>query len=523
MISASKLQIDTTASALDMAQAMFGNGIAIVDASYTGAGRASGLYSGGDETAAQLTPSDSGVILSTGRADSVTNASGDANVRSNTSTSNRTSGDSDLDDLAGVRTYDAAVFEADFIPQGETLTMQVVFSSEEYLEYVGSGFNDAVGIWVNGQQAELTVGTGDITINNINDESNQNLYVDNPSASEVANTEMDGFTLTLTLKAPVQAGSVNSIKIGIADGGDRYFDSNLLIAGDSIQTALVAGDDSTEIAGTGTETLDVLANDSSSGGGSLTITHINGTAVNAGSTVVLSSGETVTLNADGSFDITSDGDEGSSVFSYSVADEDGNTDTAFVTVTTTPCFVAGTLIDTDIGPRRVEHLRPGDQVWTLDRGFQPLRWIGTTTRHAIGTDAPVEFSQNTLGTHERVLFSPNHRVLLRSPLAELYFAASETLVRAADLVNGTTVRRVTDGGPVCYVHLLFDQHEIVLSNGMLSESYHPGVLTLNGYDAAVQAEVLSLFPDLKEMSELDYGPTARRVLRRFEAELCLAG
>ncbi|MEY8840424.1 choice-of-anchor L domain-containing protein, partial [Cribrihabitans sp. XS_ASV171] len=249
MPSAQDLPIDTSASAEAMAAEMFGTGIDIVSASYTGAAAASGIYTDGDAVAPGITPSDSGVILSTGRAGDITNASGDANASSGTSTRFGRAGDSDLDEIAGARTYDAAVFEAEFVPEGSTLTMQVVFSSEEYLEYVGSGFNDAVGVWVNGEKAELTVGDGDITINNINDESNSNLYNDNPASAEAYNTEMDGFTVTLTLKAPVTPGAVNTIKIGIADGGDGHYDSNLLIAGDSVQTALIAQDDSVEITG----------------------------------------------------------------------------------------------------------------------------------------------------------------------------------------------------------------------------------------------------------------------------------
>ena len=234
MATASELPIDTAVSAMDMADAMFGTGITVTDAGYQGAGHASGLYSQGDSTAPGVTPSDSGVILSTGRASDITNASGDANTSSGTSTANFTSGDAGLSAISGQATFDAAVFEAEFVPEGSTLTMQVVFSSEEYLEYVGSGFNDAVGVWVNGVQAELTVGSGDITINNINDESNSNLYLDNPASGETYNTEMDGLTVTLTLKAPVIPGEANSIRIGIADGGDRIYDSNLLIAGNSV-------------------------------------------------------------------------------------------------------------------------------------------------------------------------------------------------------------------------------------------------------------------------------------------------
>ena len=71
-----------------------------------------------------------------------------------------------------------------------------------------------MGLWVNGQKAHLTVGDGDISINNINPKSNGNLYVDN--AKDQFNTKMDGFTVTLTLKAPVKAGS---IKAGDDQGG----------------------------------------------------------------------------------------------------------------------------------------------------------------------------------------------------------------------------------------------------------------------------------------------------------------
>jgi hypothetical protein len=93
---ASKLPINTSATANDMAEAMFGNGITIVSASYTGAAGASGIYSNGDATAPDLTPSDSGVIFSTGNATDITNSSGDVNTSDRTSTSHGTSGDNEL-------------------------------------------------------------------------------------------------------------------------------------------------------------------------------------------------------------------------------------------------------------------------------------------------------------------------------------------------------------------------------------------------------------------------------------------
>ncbi|MGR3679004.1 MAG: choice-of-anchor L domain-containing protein [Paracoccaceae bacterium] len=525
MAMASKLQVDTKASANDMAETIFGSGVKIITASYSGAGRASGTFENGDEVAPDITPSDTGVILSTGRATAVTNSNGDANSKSNTTTKNHTKGDDDLEQMAGVKTYDAAVFESTFVPQGSTLTMQVTFSSEEYLEYVGSGFNDAVGIWVNGAPAKLTVGDGDITINNINDEENENLYIDNPADDEVANTEMDGFTVKLTLKATVTPGQENTIKIAIADGGDSSYDSNLLIAGDSIQTALIAQDNSLELSGEAPSTLDVLANDVSVVSNSLTITHINGQPVSAGDSVTLSSGETVTLNADGTFEVTSDGDDGTSVFSYTVQDGHENTDTAFVTVTTTPqvaCFVAGTLIETASGPLPIEQLVLGQLIQTRDNGFQPLRWIGRTLHRATGKCAPVLVEQNALGTHGQIFFSSNHRVLIQSHRAQLFYGADEVLVKIANLINGTTVRVRDDGSETPYFHLLFDHHEIVTGNGLQSESYHPGADNCMGFDTETRNDFLDILPGLSWASTIKAKPTARPVLRTYETQLLFA-
>lgn len=513
---ASELTINTSATAMQMADEMFGNGVTIIGASYTGATSASGIYSDGDATAAMLTPSDTGVILSTGAATSITNSFGDPNISGRTSTQHGTAGDSDLSSVAGTATYDAAVFEATFTPVGETLTMQFTFSSEEYLEYVNGGFNDALGVWVNGVKAELRIGDGDVAIDNINDGVNENLYIDNPRNGEVENTEMDGFTVTLTLKASVNPGEVNTIKIGIADAGDAKYDSNLLIAGDSVQTALIAGDDEVQLYNISPKTVDLLANDASTESPTMTITHINGQAVVAGSTITLNTGETLLLNGDGTVTITGDGDEGKTSFSYTVEDGVGNTDTGFVTLGTVPCFVSGTMIDTPMGPISIEDLEAGDLVNTRDSGAQPLRWIGFSERRAIGQDAPIVFEAGTMGDHGRTEVSPNHRVLMQSAMATLMFGEDEVLAKAKDLVNDKTIYRREDGKPVTYVHLLFDQHEIVSGNGMESESYHPGDQTLDSFDSGTRDEILRLMPTMDAMMGYGYGPTARLSLRAYE-------
>lgn len=516
MVAASELNVDTSASAVEMADAMFGSGVTVTSASFTGAGNASGIYTGGLSTGPNVMPSDTGVILSTGDARDFTNSTGEANQSGSTTSNNGTPGDADLTAIAGVPTFDAAIFEATFIPEGDTLTMQIVFSSEEYLEFVNSGFNDATAVFVNGVQAELTVGDGDITINNVNTTSNENLYIDNPQATSPFNTEMDGFTVTLSLTAPVNAGVENTIKIGIADGGDRAYDSNLLIVGDSIQTALIAEDDAVSTVPLGTETLDILANDQSSVGGTLTITQINGVPVVAGSEVVLPTGETITVNADGTITVMADEDPGTNTFTYQVTDEAGNTDTAFVTIDTVPCFAKGTMIRTMYGDMPVEDLRARDRVITRDSGTQVLRWIGQRTVEAVGAYAPVRVPARALGSHGELLLSQQHRVLVRGAPAQLYSESSEMLVSALMLAEAGLAEVVEDYGEVTYYHLLFDRHEIIWSNGLETESYFPSDTTVDAFSEETRDEILALFPELETRGDLAYGKTARRVARWYE-------
>jgi hypothetical protein len=517
-----KLAINTAATANNMAEAMFGNGIQIVSASYTGAESASGIYSGGDETASALTPSDSGVILSTGRADDVTSGGADVNTSASTTTQHNLAGDEGLSQISGQTTFDAAILEAEFIPEGSTLTMQVVFSSEEYLEYVDSGFNDAVGIWVNGVPAKLTVGTGDLTINNINDENNSNLYVDNAQDDDTHNTQMDGFTVTLTLKAPVNSGQINTIKIGIADGGDVAYDSNLLIAGQSVQTALVAEDDEVELVSGDQTTLDLLANDTTTGGSSLTITHINGQPVFMGDTITLETGEKIELGPDGIVLAGSSTEMGSSTFSYTVADEDGNSDVGFVTVDTTSgvvCFSVGTMIETPSGEVPVERLRPGDLVVTCDNGPQPVIWsgirrLGAAELQRMPHVKPIEIRSGAFGNHSALIVSPQHGLLLA-------YDGDEIMVRAKHLaeMHGGAVRVKKGCRSVAYCHLLFEQHQVIFSNGIRSESFFPGPQALKALDQEAYKELTYLFPSLSGEIERKaalqiYGDTARQFLRR---------
>ena len=158
---------------------------------------------------------------------------------------------------------------------------------------------------------------------------------------------------------------------------------------------------------------------------------------------------------------------------------------------------------------------------TQDDGAQPLRWIGHRRVAAIGDFAPIQIAANTFGRHRALLLSPLHRVLIRDSLAELLFGEREVLIAARDLVNDRSVRRI-EGGMVDYVHILFDRHQVVFSEGLATESFLPGPQTTRSFESEIVAEICTLFPEIDPQTGAGYSPAVRRTLKSYEARLLVA-
>ncbi len=183
------------------------------------------------------------------------------------------------------------------------------------------------------------------------------------------------------------------------------------------------------------------------------------------------------------------------------------------------CFTRGTLIRVPGGEVPIEALNPGDLVETLDSGPQELRWIGQRTVDGTGDFAPIRIDEATLGNSRPLLVSPQHRMLIEGWKPELVLGVPEILVPAKHLIGMAGVRQ-EQREEVDYVHILFDRHEIVFAEDAPSESFHPGSQMLD-VDRALRAEILSLFPELDEMSDEALRP-ARSVALAHEGRLLAA-
>lgn len=180
------------------------------------------------------------------------------------------------------------------------------------------------------------------------------------------------------------------------------------------------------------------------------------------------------------------------------------------------CFTPGVRIRTPDGTVKIETLDVGDLVVTKDNGPQPVRWIGKREVDARGEHAPIHFAKGAIGNRRPLLVSPQHRFLIRDWRAPLYFGQDEVLIAAKHLVNGDTIAR-SPRDTVTYLHLLFDQHEIIYAEGVTTESFHPGNYILEK-DEEIRAELEAIFPELSGGHSGEW-PTARPVLKSHAAPL----
>ncbi|WP_291275677.1 choice-of-anchor L domain-containing protein [Flavobacterium sp.] len=246
---------------------LLGSGITVTNVKFNGStANASvsrdqaGLFNGGVSTNLGI---NSGVILATGKAQVAIGPNGAGS--SSNPTANPLEGDPDLALLSGQTIRNVAILEFDFIPQGQNLSFQYVFASEEYPEYSASTYNDAFGFFLSGPGisgpysggarniALIPSSTTAITINNVNNGTinngpcnNCNYYVNNTTSGQnpfpgpgSSLIQYDGFTTVLTAAATVQCGQTYHIKLAIANVGDNGYDSAVFIQGGSFNVTPV--------------------------------------------------------------------------------------------------------------------------------------------------------------------------------------------------------------------------------------------------------------------------------------------
>lgn len=178
------------------------------------------------------------------------------------------------------------------------------------------------------------------------------------------------------------------------------------------------------------------------------------------------------------------------------------------------CFADGAMIDTLDGSVAVETLKVGDRVLTQDNCSQRVRRIAARTIEQCELDAnpklrPVIILADALGLgypNSDLKVSRQHRILVRSRIAERMFGKHEILVPAAKLLELPGVFIDTSATRVTYVHFLCDRHEIVFANGLPSETLLLGAEAEKTIGQDAVDEINRIFPGVANM-EFSSTPT----------------
>jgi Ca2+-binding RTX toxin-like protein len=216
------------------------------------------------------------------------------------------------------------------------------------------------------------------------------------------------------------------------------------------------------------------------------------------------------LSLDGLTDFTitwTGGDKSSESGTLTYLNSSGQTVTVnFTEIERVICFARGTLIGTERGEVPVQDLRLGDRVLTADHGLQPVRWLAVRRLSAADLASaphlrPIRIRAGALGPdlpRRDLTVSPQHRILVRSRVAERMFHSPEVLVAARQLLDLDGVEVVDDGRGVDYWHFMCDRHEVVMAEGLEAETLFTGPEALKALPRECRRELFELFPELHD-------------------------
>ncbi len=189
-------------------------------------------------------------------------------------------------------------------------------------------------------------------------------------------------------------------------------------------------------------------------------------------------------------------------------------------------FARGTLVATARGPVAVEDLLPGDEVRTVEDGYQTLLWRGAMTvipgargqRREMG--CLTRFSADSLGIARPMpdlVLGPCARLYNRTRAAQALARGDGAFIPGRDLLDGINVIELSPPTAVEVFHLGFRDHQRLIASGVEVESHHPGTMHELGLRGDLMTLYLSLFPGVRQFA--DFGPLRHPRLRMSDLDL----
>jgi len=179
------------------------------------------------------------------------------------------------------------------------------------------------------------------------------------------------------------------------------------------------------------------------------------------------------------------------------------------------CYAPDTMIETALGPRQADELRPGDMVLTLDDGYCPITWVRADDRSLDGVsddERPILIAAHALGAglpKRDLIVSPQHRIFVGGHGQLEQHFPQEALVPAKALTGLPGIRAMRGKRSITWVHFALQRHHVVRANSVLSESLYLGRMVLNGLRAQDRARLEQIYAPMSPERAALNGPPAR--------------
>ena len=185
-----------------------------------------------------------------------------------------------------------------------------------------------------------------------------------------------------------------------------------------------------------------------------------------------------------------------------------------VPIGTFECFLTGTRLLTEQGEKRVEELRIGDRLQTLDGTLEQIKWIGIQTCYTHGHNHPLRTNPicvkaGALGPNcpiRDLYVSPDHALLVEG-----------ILVNAGALENGESIVQIQPTSETfVYYHIELERHNILIADGAPAESYLPQKQDRDTFDNGNEYGALYPHSNMQALVPMDYPRvSSKRQLPRF--------
>jgi ribosomal protein S26 len=253
-----QLLVTPSSDGNNLANAIVGTGVTISNVVLDCAPQSAGFFSEGNTTNIGI---EDGIVLTTGRALDAVGPNDEENTSEDLGSAYE--GDPHLEMMTPWSIKDACSLQFDFVANSNSITVQYVFASEEYNEYVCTVYNDIFAFIVDGpkpgsgvydeENIALIPGTAwPVSINAVNNGSEgiygdswnctslnySSLFVDNTGGTTI---EYDGFTVVLSATVAIIPGETYTFKFAVGDVSDGLYDSGVFIKGESFSVFACQG------------------------------------------------------------------------------------------------------------------------------------------------------------------------------------------------------------------------------------------------------------------------------------------